>query len=760
LRYALGDSEKLCYSSHVRLSRREMEINVLSLLWDTVTPQTAPAGTEIPMMEQEFRVSQDSPEEPRQDNLPEAHQNCVRLSSLLWREVWQKRPAGLAFAAFLFLFGQELAGQTTQVNQAAGPPGGFVYALAIDPLNPSTLYAGTLGGVYKSTNGGERWTAVSVGLTIAHVRVLAIDPAHPDTLYAGTSGGGVFKSTDGAASWDAVNNGISKCTINAPNCSGELPTFIGVSGLVIDPLNTATVYAAIDSTGLFKSSDGGANWTAANNGLPSPIFASVLAIDPANPAILYAGVRGITAGLFKTVDGGANWSPSNNGLPTNTNLSIGALAIDSINPAIVYVGLGSGGLINGVYKTTNGGITWSAGGLLRGPINLLTIDPSQTATLYAVVNVVVKSTDGGNTWYGTGLLNSTAALAIHPNNSTIYAGSRTGASRSIDGGASWTEINSGITNTSVSAVAIDPSNPATIYAAGNGLFKSASTGRSWTRINVGIPDSVSALALDPSNPAVLYAGVGGAGPGDGVYKSIDGGTTWKGLWNGTARGIRSLVVAPSTPAIMFAVTGRGFYRSNDAGLNWTFVNVATQGPFPTPPQVALFDPANSAIAYAGTRLGVFKSTDGGDTWTAINNGLTIADSSDLPVVPGIPAMVIDPVNPSILYAAAAGLAGLVFKSTDGGESWNLTNSGLPDTFIQHLAIDPASPATLYAATGAGVFKTIDGGASWAIANTGLRGNVRELVISSTAIYAVTQNAGVFRSTNGGMSWQPTEANQD
>src|SRR5262245_19953503 len=109
------------------------------------------------MMEQ---FSQDSPGEPRQGNQPTAHKNCDGLSSLLWREVRLKRPAGLAFAAFLFLFGQELAGQTTQVNQAAGPPGGLVYAIAIDPLNPSTLYAGTLGGVYKSTNGGERWTAV------------------------------------------------------------------------------------------------------------------------------------------------------------------------------------------------------------------------------------------------------------------------------------------------------------------------------------------------------------------------------------------------------------------------------------------------------------------------------------------------------------------------------------------------------------------------------------------------------------------------
>ena len=85
-----------------------------------------------------------------------------------------------------------------------------VYALAIDPATPSTLYAGTDGGgVFKSTNGGAAWSAVNTGLTATDVHALAIDPATPSTLYAGTTGGGVFKSTNGGGAWSAVNTGLT-----------------------------------------------------------------------------------------------------------------------------------------------------------------------------------------------------------------------------------------------------------------------------------------------------------------------------------------------------------------------------------------------------------------------------------------------------------------------------------------------------------------------------------------------------------------------
>jgi photosystem II stability/assembly factor-like uncharacterized protein len=90
-----------------------------------------------------------------------------------------------------------------------GPEGGTIFALAIDQNTPATVYAGTVGGgVFKSTNGGENWTAMNTGLTNNEVFVLAIDPNTSATVYAGTYGGGVFKSTNGGENWSAMNTGL------------------------------------------------------------------------------------------------------------------------------------------------------------------------------------------------------------------------------------------------------------------------------------------------------------------------------------------------------------------------------------------------------------------------------------------------------------------------------------------------------------------------------------------------------------------------
>ena len=116
-----------------------------------------------------------------------------------------------------------------------GPEGGSVNALAIDPATPVTLYAGTWGGVFKSTNGGGNWSAVNTDLTNTFVHAVAIDPVTPSTLYAGTIGG-VFKSTNGGGNWRAVNTGL---------------TTTYVAALAIDPASPTTVYAGTNA-GVFS----------------------------------------------------------------------------------------------------------------------------------------------------------------------------------------------------------------------------------------------------------------------------------------------------------------------------------------------------------------------------------------------------------------------------------------------------------------------------------------------------------------------------
>jgi photosystem II stability/assembly factor-like uncharacterized protein len=282
-----------------------------------------------------------------------------------------------------------------------------IYAIAIDPSAPATLYAGTWGGgVFKTTNGGTSWTAVNSGFTDPYVLALAIDPSTPATLYAGTYFGVyVFKSTDGGTNWTAVNSGPTNA----------------VQALAIDPSTPATLYAGTWADGVFKSTNGGTNWAAVNSGL-TDTYVFALAIDPSAPATLYAG----GARVFKSTNGGTSWTAVNSGL---TDLSVYALAIDPSSPATLYAGTGGGS----VFKSTNGGTRWSgvkSAGPTSSRVQALAIDPSTPATLYVGTEYggVFKSTNGGTTWqptgasYGNGTPPATAISMVSGNNQTGAAG--------------------------------------------------------------------------------------------------------------------------------------------------------------------------------------------------------------------------------------------------------------------------------------------------------------------------------------------------
>ena len=192
----------------------------------------------------------------------------------------------------------------------------FIVALAIDPLTPSTLYAGTNEGVSKSTNGGASWTEVLTG-TGRDVTCLAIDPLTPSTLYAGARNDGiVFKSTDGGASWRF--RGLSGRTVGA---------------VAIDPVTPSTVYAGTNF-GVAKSTNGGGNWT---TGDPS-IAAGSLAIDPLTPSTLYAGTG---RGVFRSTDGGGSWTEVNSGL---SNTVVASLVIDPLTSSTLYAGTDGSGV--------------------------------------------------------------------------------------------------------------------------------------------------------------------------------------------------------------------------------------------------------------------------------------------------------------------------------------------------------------------------------------------------------------------------------
>jgi hypothetical protein len=239
---------------------------------------------------------------------------------------------------------------------------GRIFALAINPLSHSTLYAGTSQGIYQSLDAGTNWTLTSTGLVasyvVPYVQAIAVDLVTPSTLYAGTSLG-VFSSTNAAANWD-LSTGLYSYDVRA---------------LAIDP-RTTNLYAAT-IYGVYRSTGQGGDWTPLNNGLTNT-FCLSLAIDTnTTPSTLYVGTANA---LFKSINLGANWNPLSLTLGYTNGLQINVLAPDPVTPATLYAGTDQG-----TFKSSDGGMSWSpiTNGLSVLPTYALAVSPANSALLYA-----------------------------------------------------------------------------------------------------------------------------------------------------------------------------------------------------------------------------------------------------------------------------------------------------------------------------------------------------------------------------------------
>jgi photosystem II stability/assembly factor-like uncharacterized protein len=267
-------------------------------------------------------------------------------------------------------------------EQTNGPYGGEIHALLA--TTEGVLYAGTWGGgLFRSMDGGDSWTAVNAGLTSTTIWSLAVSGT---TLYASTNGG-VFRSEDEGQTWFPANTGLPS--------TGAL----AVSGTVL--------YAGTSGGGVFRSRDGGDSWTAVNTGLTSA-YVEALAVSGTT---LYAGT---TEGIFRSEDDGDSWTAANTGL-TSTYVQT-----FSVSGTTIYAGTLGGG----VFRSDDGGDSWTAAtsGLTNTDIRAL---QASGTTVYAGTSGggVFRSDDGGDSWtaINTGLSNaSIRALAV--SGATLYAG--------------------------------------------------------------------------------------------------------------------------------------------------------------------------------------------------------------------------------------------------------------------------------------------------------------------------------------------------
>jgi photosystem II stability/assembly factor-like uncharacterized protein len=327
---------------------------------------------------------------------------------------------------------------------------------------------------------------------------------------------------------------------------------------------------------------------------------------PSQPRTFYMGVS--SGGLFRTTDGGANWFPITDGkVPLG---STGSVAVADADPNVIYLGTGSDDIRSnvstgrGVYKSADGGQTWAFSGLYKtGQIGAVRIHPRDPNTVWVAAigdafkptndRGVYKSTDGGKSWKRTLYVSDStgaADLEVNPADPnivyawmwrgerkpwTIISGAREGGFyKSIDGGETWKKITNGLPTELVGKanLAVTAANPSRIYALveaqpGGGLYRSEDAGESWKLISAN-PQMITrpfyyvALAADPTNANVVYGGA------ESFFKSMDGGATWQSMR--TPHGDNhDMWISPADGNVMIQSNDGGANVSTDGGRTWS-----------------------------------------------------------------------------------------------------------------------------------------------------------------------------------------------
>ncbi len=627
-------------------------------------------------------------------------------------------PRGVAYSGFLFANGR-------------------VGALAVDPRsvgdNRDIVYVGgTDGGVWKTTDSGATWTALTDDQPTLSIGSLAIDPTAPTTVYAGTGdpnsypGVGILKSADGGQTWSHIPGPFSGAFIPS---------------LAIHPVNTRILLAGSPSLGVFRSTDAGQTWA---NVVPAGVFAVAF---NSTGSQAYAAASGNTSGtppaFYKSTDGGITWRTSNGsgvtalpgGPVNNVTPLLVRMAVAPSDFNTVYLGIAGGANLFGLYKTTDGGQSWNA--LSRIPdyctpqctySNRLSVHPSNPNIVFAGGIQLYRSLDGGTTWTHVGVDNFASngqtyhvdqqAMDWTPNGARFYFGNDGGvwsSSSAAQPRIELTNLNGTLTLTQYCpGLAIHPTdiNQAIGGTQDNGTERySGDPMTEWVACGDG-----GWAVYDPTNPLTVFAACTKAQ----VLKSTDGGTTWAPTGQnigGNAAFIAPLAIDPTNPQRVYFGTD-AIYQTTNSGGTWSAITapIAAGGPFTG----LMVSPVDSTTVIAGTAIGkVFITTN-----AAAGSGSTWNDRTGSLPGRAITQVITDPLSATTFYALFSGFnsftpstPGHVFKS-EGGGAWRDISGNLPDIPANDLAVDPDIPGTMYLGTDIGVFITTNGGTSWSALGTG------------------------------------------
>lgn len=641
-------------------------------------------------------------------------------------------------------------------------------SLAISPDYEidQTLFVSSMGdGIYRSQDGGASWGKVNSGLNDLAIGLLSISPDYETDriVLAAASQGGLYKTRNGGDSWYQVRDDAAPITALAFGADRKDSVFIGdhigrlysssdggehwqqvlqfakagaVMAISISPhfSSDGTLFIGTEKGGVLKSHDGGVSFAPMNKGLTDRSIVS-LAISPdyATDSTTFASTW--HKAVFRSTDGGTSWQLYKEGLTTDRqaddprfkspqfrHLRIsGAYGIDET----LFVGG-----FDGLFKSTNGGLTWT---------EVQTASPEMVYTL----GVSPESGDGHTlaiVTYGAGVYTldteelswtannrglvdvSATTVVFSPNyhsDDTMFLGFETAVMTSSDQGDHW-------------EIAKIPRYEARIQVTDKGR---SLVQRILDRLRMlitfkrsqNIKADVIAVSPDFANDRSVYFGT----RYDGVYQSNDGGVSWSQVWK--EKPISALAISPAfaVDSTLFASDrSEGIHRTTDEGATWRLVNNAVAAAPQQPSALLTFDPIRKDIplvispdfgsdgtVFAGSAQGLFKSKDAGESWRKL--GGVVPDGRDF-----VKALALSPNykhdETIILSIKGRGL----FKSTDGGSTFFEIGPELIDSnyTIKAIAFSPSytSDRVVYAASLEEVFRSTDGGQTWQILSRPVR----------------------------------------
>ncbi len=650
-------------------------------------------------------------------------------------------------------------------------------------------------------------------------RVVAVagDPVHTQVFYFGSTGGGVWKTIDGGIIWENVSDGFFKRA-----SVGAIAVSASDANVIYVGMGETTIRGNVShGDGVYRSTDGGKSWT--HLGLANTRNIARVCIHPQDPDLVYVAALGHAhgpnpeRGLYRSRDGGKNWEQI---LYRSDKSGAIDLALDPNNPRILYASfweaqrkpytLVSGGDDCGIFKSTDGGDTWTEitrkPGLPQGMLGKigLAVSPAKENRIWALIDAedgaVFRSDDGGENWERLSEDRNLRArpwyyqhiIADPQDPETIWV-LNVQAWKSVDGGRTFFEIY--IPHGDHHDLWIDPLNPQRMIQGNDGGASVSFTGgASWSSIYNQPTAEFYHVTTDNQVPYRVYGA-----QQDNTTISLPSRSALAGITQSDSYEVGGgesgyIAVRPDNPNIIFAGNYHGYLTRYDhltrqdrnitvwpeavTGWGAKDVKYRFQWTFPI-----ILSPHDPNVLYV-TGNHVFRSTDEGSSWDVISPDLTRNDITKMEPSGGpvtrdntgtefyctIFAFGESPIKRGLLWAGSDD--GLIHVSQDGGITWkNVTPAGLPEwALISIIEPSPHDPATAYVAATRYkwddfqpyLYKTNDYGASWTQITTGIAENdftrvIREDPVRRGLLYAGTET-GVHVSFDDGAHWQSLRLN--